>query len=204
MRYLTVVLLIGSLALAGCGGGGASSDITINIVSTAGLDGYVQASGTVNTSDPFMAAGDTSGPPANDTARFFVSFPLAQIPAGATILDATLIVTQTNVAGTPYTDLGLLVVDHLNYGATLEFADFGLAPLAPAFGVLSSTAVLEVKTLDVQTQVEADIAALRTRSQFRGLFGALTDGNSDNDFVNLPTAESANNKPLLRVTYTPP
>jgi len=203
MQKLPVLLLFGSLALAGCGGGGSSGDVTINIVSTLALDGYVQASGAVNTGDPLMAAGDSD---TDDTARFFVSFPLAAIPAGATILDATLIVTQTNVSGTPYTDLGLLVVDHLNYGATLEFADFGLAALDPAFGVLSSTAVLEVKTLDVQTQVEADIAALRTRSQFRGLFGALTDGNLDNDFANFPTAEAANvnTRPRLQVTYTPP
>lgn len=115
-----LLLLSASLGLGGCGGGGGSSAVTIAILSTPGLDGFVQASGSVDPISTSLAAGDST---ANAVARFFVSFPLGGIPAGATILSATLEVRQSAVIGTPYSDLGLLVVDHLDYGGVLDAAD---------------------------------------------------------------------------------
>ena len=203
MRALssTWVLLSASLGLAGCGGGGASSNaVTLGILSTAALDGYVTATGTVLAGQPVLAAGDNA---MGDTARFFASFPLGGIPGGAQIQSASLEMTQTSVTGTPYVDLGLLVLDHLDYGATLDAPDFGLGALSPAFGTLSSTPALGLRTLDVKPQVEADIAALRTRSQFRGRFGALTDGNPDDDHVHFNAAEAPSEKPVLVVVYLP-
>ncbi len=197
----TWVLLSASLSLMGCGGGGdASSAITLAILSTPGLDGQVTTEPSIESGSANMAAGDSSG---GLTARLFVSFPLAGIPNGAAIQSATLELVQNSVSGTPYTDLGVLVLDHLDYGATLDQADFSLGALAPAFGVLSGSPVLGLRTLDVKTQVEADIAALRTRSQFRGLFGAPTDGNADDDYVNFATNEAASGKPVLVVVYLP-
>ncbi len=203
MRALpaTSVLLSACLGLAGCGGGGESSSaVTLGILSTAALDGFITTAPLVDTASAFMAAGDST---VNLVARMFVSFPLGGIPSGAVIQSASLQLNQINVSGTPYTDLGALVVDHLDYGASLDQADFNLAPLFPAFGVLSSTPALGLRTLSVKIQVEADIAALRTRSQFRCVFGAPTDSNMDSDFVNFDTNEAASGKPVLVVVYVP-
>jgi hypothetical protein len=200
MRTLTIALLLGCLSLAGCGGGSGTSSVTIDILSTAALDGFVTSSGTVTAVGPTLAAGDEA---TNVAARLFVSFSLAGIPAGANITGATLILRQTSVTGTPYADLGTLVADHLDYGGTLDVGDYGLAAISAAFGVLSSTPTLELKALDVESRVEADIAALRVRSQFRARYGAPTDGGADADFVVFPSGDAAVDQPVLRVTYEP-
>lgn len=202
MRMLSTALaVLAPLGLVGCGGGsGGAGPVTIGILSTPALDGYVLASGTVFNAQTLLAAGDTAS---GEMARFFVSFPLGAIPPGAQIQSASLEMTQSNVQGTPYTDLGFLVIDHMDYGASLDAPDFGLGALSPAFAVFSSTTALGLRTLDVTPQLEADIAALRTRSQYRCRFGADTDGNPDDDYVHFNANEAGSEIPVLVVTYLP-
>jgi len=202
MRMLSTALAVfAALGFVGCGGGSdVVSPVGIGILSTPALDGHVTATGSVSTGDVVMAAGDSV---TGDIARFFVSFPLGAIPAGAQIQSASIEMTQVNVLGTPYLDLGGLALDHMDYGPSLEFGDFGLGALSPAFALLSTTPALGLRTVDVKPQLQADIVALRTRSQYRCRFGATTDGNADDDFVQFNTNEAPSDKPVLVVFYLP-
>jgi hypothetical protein len=187
-----LVPLCAVFALAGCGAP------TEAIESTAALDGYVTASGAVLAGEAGMSAGDSSG---NNSARMFVSFPLDAIPAGSEIQGAVLELRQIEVRGTPYADLGPLLVDHMDFGARLDAGDYGAAALSAAFAEVSSDVALEPRTLDVKREVEADLTARRARSQFRLRFDVATDNDGKPDFARYTTHESAPDRPVLRVTY---
>jgi hypothetical protein len=199
MRMPKSVLLplLASPGLAGCGHAGPT---TVAIQSTAVLDGYVTATGLVQAGDVGMSAGDSAS---NDTARMFVSFPLDQVPAGATVQRAMLEMRQIAVQGGPYAELGPLVLDHVDYGASLDRGDYATGALSAAFAEFATNATLEAKTRDVRRQVEADLASRRTRSDFRLRFVAATDGHADADYARFATAESTSDQPVLRVTYLP-
>jgi hypothetical protein len=194
-RPLTALLLT-LLSLAGCGDFGATTTV---IRGTPALDGYVIAGTLPVTDDTGMSAGDN---PSGATARMFVSFPLGSIPAGAKLQSAVLEMNQTEVHGAPYLDLGPLLVDHLDYGSGLESDDYDTAALSAGLVELSSDAAPGTRTAYVTTQVAADLAAGRERSQFRLRFGADTDGDADADYARFATGEAAVGQPVLRVRYT--
>jgi hypothetical protein len=73
------------------------------------------------------------------------------------------------------------VVDHLDYGATLDVGDYDLSPLASAFAIAATGPDTASHEVDVASRVQADWAAGRTRSQFRLRF-SIQDG--DNDGIN--------------------
>ena len=76
----------------------------------------------------------------------------------------TLALYQTNVFALPY-EYGRIEVDHLDFGGTLDPADFLL--LGIQAGVISSDPTLGTKTLDVKTEVQSDYVYARMNSQFR-------------------------------------
>ena len=101
-----------------------------------------------------------------------------------------------------------VLVEHVDYGASAPFkTNFAQAALDATGGTLSANSTLEDKALDVTASVQADLAAARTRSQFRLRFTPL-DGNADGQ-DDLATFENATNDqgttevPRLVVTYTP-
>jgi len=147
--------------------------LTLRLPSQANLVGFV-----VNGIDVFNNTDPTAGDNAvgNSPDRGFYSFEIQSIPAGATIVSATLRAYQTSVIGDPYTTLGNVIVDHLDYGAALNASAFDAAALASNIGTLSSTPTLEYKALDVTASVVADRAAARARSQFRLRFSPLELG----------------------------
>ena len=82
----------------------------------------------------------------------------------STFISATLRVFQEAVNGTPYTNLGSITIDHVDYGPTLEAANYNQAALQENIGILSNNATLEFKTLDVTARFQDDIDHGRTRS----------------------------------------
>ena len=182
-------------------GNGNGEETTVQIVSTPALDGYVRSDNNLSATGALFV-GDLDAAVANMGYRSFYSFDLGSIPPGSTITSATLRVYQAGVGGGPYIKLGNLVVDHVNYGDALDAADYGAAALASA-GTLSTTATVEFKTLAVTGRVQADLTAMRTRSQFRLRF-STADGNNDgiSDYAQLTDGGSAGvNLPRLDVTY---
>jgi hypothetical protein len=201
--------LIGAGVLLGCelstddgGTGGGPNDTTVNLSSAAALDGFAGGNGSFGTSGGGIAlTGDVSGVAGSGFRQFF-SFDISQIPAGSTIVQATLRLYQVNVTGTPYTELGNVVIDHLDYGASLDGTDYAAPALTSNAGTLSNNATLEYKQVGVAAAVQADLAAARTRSQFRTRFSTAdfsNDGTSD--YVQFADEDSPTNRPVLVVVY---
>jgi DNA-binding beta-propeller fold protein YncE len=188
-------------------------DVTpILIGSTASRDGYVLDDGSVDI-DPIGDGPKTGG--LEDflvtplVARQFYSFEMTGIPSSVSVRSATLRLHQANVEGSPYGagNLGSVIVDHVNYGTTLESADYNAAALTPNIGTLSTDASLAYKTLNVATSVASDILASRSRSQYRLQFSSENSINSENDYVQFTDAEdsccAANRPPQLVITIQP-
>ncbi len=206
-RIATLVFLVA--ALGGCGGGddGPDTPVTLTIPSTPSLDGLVFATGTVTLSSNVTAGdyADAIGPQGG--LRGFVSFDLAGIPAGATVTEATLTLTQRLVNAAPYTSLGAILVDQVVYGNVLDAGAYSRSfPSSQGFATLSSDATLGPKTITVTTQVKDDLASARTQSQFRLRFPVEDDLDMDSDqaaFWSAETATTPADRPTLTVTYIP-
>jgi hypothetical protein len=194
----------------GCGSGSnspASKPLLQTLPGVAPLDGYVDTSGAAVSNAGGPWTGDIDFVTAGRGARQFFSFDLSLLPAGATILDAQLQLDQVVVFGSPYATHGVVALDHLDYGATLDAADFNAAALATV-GVLSADATIGIKMLDVTASVQADVAAARAYSQFRAYF-TLQDSDNDNadDYALFLDSEHSNfatgEIPRLVIQYLP-
>lgn len=207
---------VGIWALLGCelgdgsggNGPGLGNPVTVELVSTGSLDGYMRSDGNGATAGtPITGDLEGAGPTlANIGYRQFYSFDLSAIPPGSAIVSATLHVFQAAVGGEPYTDLGNVIVDHVDYGTTLDFAAYNAAPLTGNVGTLMNDATLAYRTLAVTARVQADLTAGRARSQYRLRF-SLRDANNDlqSDYTQLTDGEFAGAQvPKLVVTYRPP
>lgn len=199
LRVLGVEILTALLVvlLTACGGDGDSYPTGVTLNSTQGVDGFITSSGSVLTWTQAMV-GDTF---VDTGVRGFLSFDISSIPPGSNIISATLRNYQEAVLGTPYTDLGNIIVDHLDYGANLDAADYNLAALQDNIGTLSNNASIEFKTLDVTARLQDDINNGRARSQYRMLFPTPTDNDSIEDAAFFTSANIGGNTPELVVTY---
>ena len=203
-----------ALSLSACGGGKSIADALVpptvavmpNALSHTATGSRLGANppsmGTTGADGSAVFVGDF----ATVTLRGFMRFDLSAIPAGAEILDADLRIFQGAVNDTPYIDLGELRVDHMNFGAVLNDADYDAAALAFNYGTLSINPALEVKTLDITDAVRADIVAGRSRTDVRLRFELDTDGAADADLIQLNDAEATLPGPVpqLIVTYRLP
>ena len=200
---LVTALALLCLGVTACGGGdgkdttpipqsltlGADGDFTGHIVEVTPLVTYA-----ITTNVPMQAGDDT----ANNLKKGFVRFDLSVLPAGASVVDATLPLTQAAPTATHYADLGgMLRVDHVEVGAALDQSDFSATSLFLNYGTISMDTTLEVKTLGVSTLVARDLADGRTTTDFRFSFASPTDNNGDDDwaefiaanFVGAPTLQ---------------
>jgi hypothetical protein len=99
--------------------------------------------------------------------RSLCSFDLHGVPADVEILSANLRVFQIE-AGGAVENLGPVLVDHMDYGTLdLDFLDYSRAALTPLIGSFPIETHATFQTLDVIPEVNADLAASRTRSQYR-------------------------------------
>ncbi len=185
----------------------------IVIGSTANLDGYARSDGTASASGS-PATGDKDASYSLSVGwRQLYSFDIANIPTSTTITSATLRLYQCDVQGSPYTFLGNVIVDQMNYGGV--FDPFGGAysggAVALNIGTLSTTTSPGYRSLSVTTRVQNDLTTSRVRSQYRLRFSAQDfnfDGNDD--FVQFTDAEdfpcagaTTNQPPQLVVTLKP-
>jgi hypothetical protein len=199
---------------ASTGPWGIYVDVTPLVIgSTASLDGYARSDGTASAFGS-PATGDKDASYSLGVGwRQLYSFDIANIPTSATITSATLRLFQCNVQGSPYTFLGSIIVDQMNYGGV--FDPFGSAysggAVALGIGILSTTPIPGYRSLNVTTPVQNDLTALRVRSQYRLRFSTQDynfDGNDD--FVQFSDAEDSlclsvttNQPPQLAVTLKP-
>ena len=172
------VLLACELGEEDGGGPGFGAEQTVTFVSTDTLDGWARTDATGTSGSARVVVGDLE--PSLSGHRGFYSFDISAIPAGSAVTSATLQLYQLSISGGPY-DLGNLIADHVDYGTTLDVADFAAAPLLSNIGTVSTNANVEAKSLVVTARVQNDVTAGRPRSQFRIRFS-----NADNN--NVPTA----------------
>ncbi|WP_372523261.1 hypothetical protein [Sulfuricaulis sp.] len=199
---------------ASTGPWGIYVDVTpIVIGSTANLDGYARSDGTASASGS-PATGDKDASYSLGVGwRQLYSFDIANISTSTTITSATLRLYQCDVQGSPYTSLGNVIVDQMNYGGV--FDPFGSAysggAVALDIGILSTTPILGYRSLNVTIPVQNDLTASRVRSQYRLHFSTQDfnfDGNDD--FAQFTDAEDSlcagtttNQPPQLAITLRP-
>jgi hypothetical protein len=167
---------------------------------TPGLDGFRSSNGGGNNSVDIRA-----GRNENLVTRGFVSFDIDEIPEGATITEVSLKLYQVRVIGNPYSTGGVLEVDHLIYGDTLEDSDYSTAALLSGFATLSENKTTGWKETVVTNAVKDDIANARSKSQFRIHFEIeVKGGDVAGDFTYFESAdnsEGTGNIPQLIVKY---
>lgn len=168
--------------------------------SSAALDGF-RASNAGGNAGLELRAGRN----ATLTTRGFVSFGIGEIPDGATIEQATLKIYQVSVVGDPYGAGLRVMLDHLDYGTTLEHADFSAASLSSSFTTLSTNASVGWKEVDVTDQVRSDLSNNRERSQYRLHMATETVGGTvTGDFAYFEAADNSTGSgytPQLVVRY---
>ncbi len=142
----------------------------------------------------------------NGTARSLFSFDLSSLPRNAIIVSASLRLYQGGGSGTPYADLGPLLVDHMDLGGALDGSDFDAPALADNIGVLGTQDGTGPRSLDVTLQVMSDRGATRMRSEFRARFTSDTDGDNQIDSAAFSDVAIAapGNEPQLEVVYRLP
>lgn len=178
--------------------GGCKDDTTagnlvrdsVTIVATAGLDGFVISDSTGSALGGSPMVGDVDALAPGKGYRMLFSFDLTAVPTGAVVDSARLRLFLAGHSTNPFVELGNVIVDHVDYGATFEGSDYFAGALTADIGTIAADTALGYKSLLVTSAVQADLSAARTRSQYRLRF-ATADGNNDgtSDFVSFGDAE---------------
>jgi hypothetical protein len=185
-------------------------DVTVTLTSQAALDGFrANNGGGNNTVDIRAGNGAMFGSPSQELViRGFLSFDLSGITATADVKSIQLRFYQFSVTGVPYAKLGNLLLQHVDYGSTLNNAAFDTPVLHSA--ILSPhTGAGEWYNITSNTigdWIEADLAAGRTRTQLRLQFSTETDGDGQQDTVSFESGENyfgTGNLPHVTITYSP-
>ena len=185
-------------------------DVTVNLTGQGALDGFRANNGGGNTTvDVRVGNGSFFGSPTEELViRGFMSFDLTGIPSTADVKSIELKFYQVNVTGTPYAKLGNLLIKHVDYGPTLDNADFDApelhsATLSPHTG---SGQWYTITATTIGDWIETDLAAGRTRFQFRLQFSSEKDGDGLQDTASFESGENyfgTGNVPQLTITYSP-
>lgn len=195
-----ILLATGLAMLVGCGNGGSSSERRVlRLASEPLLDGWIRSDGEMDTRRGEPGVGDLA---TGQEVRTFLSFVLVDLPPGATIESAVLSFRQVFTRGFVF-EFNPLLIEHLDYGTTLDPVDFAMLPLGTPSTFQLDTLNL-IRAIDVTLLVQQDADAGRTRAQFRFRMSAGTNGVGISDFMAIETADNSygtGDRPELEVTY---
>jgi pSer/pThr/pTyr-binding forkhead associated (FHA) protein len=178
---------------------------TLRLTSEDSLDGFLLNDGSGSTAQQIVIGnGKIEDSVGELVARGFMSFDLAELPAGATIESVELRFYQESIQGNPYAKLGNLVLERVDLGSNLDASDFSTPALdsgtIPQQTLPAVWYVISDPTL--VTWVEREASAGRSRLQLRLRFSQETDGDGEQDLVSL-SGGGAQNAPQLIVVYIP-
>jgi hypothetical protein len=185
-------------------------DVTVTLQSQAMLDGFQANNGGGNNAvDIRLGNGAMVGsPPYELVIRGFMSFDLSGIPAGATVHSIELRFYQVQVSGNPYGKLGNPLLNHVDYGSSLNQSAYDTPAMHSA--ILSPhTSPGDWYTITsgvIADWIEQDLAAGRSRLQMRLQFATETDGDGSQDTVSFESGNNyfgTGNIPQLTINYTP-
>jgi hypothetical protein len=181
---------------------------TTNFACIGPLDGFVN-----NTPAAYPGGSITMGY-STYTLRGMAAFDIGGLPANVTaITSATIYLYQYSVSGSPYgpTRLGDVLWRHVDYGATLDAADFATPLLVHTGngGTLSTNAAYEWKSSIVTLSVRDDFAsrvARGNRSEFQIRYTSDTTSPVTTEYAYFYPCETTapTNRPYLSVTYEHP
>jgi hypothetical protein len=180
---------------------------TVALNSQAALDGYRLSNGAGSASEQILVGNGSfveGGPQL--VSRGFLSFDLSSIPAAATLDSVRLEFYQQGLEGNPYQTLGNLVLDHVDYGPSLEASAYDSPALHSAVlpQMTLSDAWYALADPTITSWVAENLAAGRGRFQLRLRFAQETDSDVDRDLVIVEPGEgSAGRVPRLTVVYRP-
>lgn len=180
---------------------------TVTLYSQAALDGYRLNSGAGSASGEILVGNGSfveDGPQL--VARGFLSFDLGSLPAGATIDSVRLEFYQRGLEGDPYQTLGNLVLDHVDYGPSLEASAYDTPALHSAVlpQMITPNAWYALADPTITLWVEDNLAVGRGRLQLRLRFTQETDGDEDQDLVIIEPGEGpAGHVARLTIAYRP-
>ncbi len=225
---LTIGLVLSLVGLAGVRAQDIISDED-TIFSSPEIDGticYIEYNPPqghpflVTTNPPDIVIGDGMGFAPEIlrwSGRGYISFDQTNVPENITIQNATLKIYQfesmgNNVEGrfpvwdVPGGDTLFCIVDHINYGDSLDSLDWSAGDegdpqtLNSNIGIISKDSAIGWKTLEVTPYVQDDVNSKRGRSQFRIRFPIIWDGY-DNDWLRFYSGDYPTNKPCLIINY---
>jgi len=147
--------------------------------------------------------------------RGFLKFDISGIPAGATIDSAILYVyyygsygVGVSGAAPSATDVGNVVVDHIEDFGTLDASDFQMAVKSANIGAIIALNIAPAGwySLDVTSYVQADLdeedtsdtSCFRLRQSTEESFANCTESNA----WYIYSGDNANNRPHLDIDYT--
>ena len=196
-RILAIIISAAvTFGFLGCTGGQKS----ITIVADTEIMGFVTSSSSAITWASQIVVGDNT---VDFFSRGFLSFSTEELPAYATITSAVFRLYTDAVNGTPFFDLGPLIVDHVEYGDTLDADDMDTVPLHSSVGTLTKTDEGEYVELDVTQYLQGDIDNAKGRTQYRLKFQIDTDSDRTEDAVFYIRTLSGEKTPQLYVEYKP-
>ncbi|HEY8371012.1 MAG TPA: DNRLRE domain-containing protein [Thermodesulfobacteriota bacterium] len=197
-----------ALLAAGCGTADEGGVGSVSFGSVAALDGTVREDGAVDTSGQPIVGGA-----GGSLHRAFFSFDLSGLPAGATVRAATLSLYQGATVGNPFgpgpssSQMGDVVVDLVDFGATPAGVEFETATVQPNVGTLSTSHAEGWRHLSVTEAVQDAVTSGRRYVQFRLRFSRDDTYDSTTDYTWFVDAlclgcSSGNPVPRLDVEYT--
>lgn len=174
---------------------------TTILTSTKALDGYISSNNYVNRDSEIRAGRNKF-----IISRGFISFDLSKMPTYSKIVSATLRIYQTKVVGNPFgSETGFLKIDHLNFGDSLDEADYNATPISSGFADVSKNRTIGWKETEVTSPVIEDVGSNRKLSQFRLHFEKEDKGTTDSGdyvyFESSDNSEGTTNIPQLLIKY---
>jgi hypothetical protein len=163
-----------------------STPASKSISATNSLEGYIASNGEINSASEIKV-----GSSKTKVTRGFLSFDITSLK-NSSYKKYILKVYQAKVEGNPYTTLGQIKIDTLNYGSTFDNSDYSVSSSNPSFATISDNSNIEWKNLDITSQVAESLSKNQTTIQFRLHFTSESFTKTDSgDFALFESSENS-------------